>query len=234
MANSLADYNQKAEDEAFRLVGEFMSSWSFVEYELNRGIQKLAGLGILEGRIVLTNMGVRDKIHTLKTLLYMYSPTAERDVAVSLLNTAASMSESRNMIAHTMFWPHEGGGVEFAVTKAKGKLLFPNTVWGKEMFEEKFEAMSKLKRNISSAVQKADRIRSLSKTTDKNWFWANIYDLTQSPPTEGLGGLMTQGLRALQLQGSPSSPTPNPEAAPQTPEAPPPKPRSRKVKSEKK
>lgn len=225
--------SREATNKAYRLVGEFMQSWSFVENELNRGIAKLAGLGTLEAVVLRSNMGVRDKIHALKTLLYMFSLEADRNAAVALLNTAASMSESRNMIAHTMFWAHEKGGVEFAVVKAKGKLDFPRTVWGEAMFKEKFVAMAKLQVAIKSAVNKAARIRTMAGGGSAENPFRNA--LTMQPPSEGLLGLGALSSLFLPAQDSPGSPTPSPQTEPQTLAAPPEKPEARKKqKSEKK
>ena len=209
------------QDTACLLVGRFIQDWSFVEFEINKDIQKLVGLESLEGPILTANMQVRDKIFALKTLLHVFAANdADRAVSVEILKRASDMSAHRNTVAHNMFWRHEGGGVEFSITKAKGKLSFPNVIWSESDFAEKTAAMAAIKGELKAAVATATRFRArhMAAKDAKNIF-ANALTGLYAPTggSEGPGGLLDLGQLAL---ATPDSPSPIHQREPETPKAP--------------
>ena len=213
---------------SFQLVGEFMWHWASLEAVLNRGVTKLLSLGILEGAILTANLQVRDKIHIIRTAVDMWGlfAPAEMKAAGKLLDTVAAAAGERNLVAHNPFGPGESGGVSFAITKAKGKLDFPDTVWSEADFSRKFAAMDSLEKSLRSLVRETaaakDRVqaRRAGKTTNALW-----------QPTAGYDG---QGVLATLNHLFPTplgSPTPTAEAGLPEPQAPRPKPKgSRKKK----
>lgn len=131
MAKSpLIDYSPPEEfARAFRLVGEFMFHWAHLESVLNTGIHKLLRLEGAEALIATANITVRDKISLFRTLITYYNAAGDwLKAANKTLDRVSDLSGERNLVAHNMFSPHEDGGVEFFLVKAKGKFALPDTV----------------------------------------------------------------------------------------------------------
>lgn len=214
-------------DEAYRLVGRFMSAWAFLESQLNAGIGTLSGLDSIESAIITANMQVRDKINTLRTLLVLFSLEEDGEAAERLMKKIENMSTDRNTVAHTMFWPQkEGSGVEFSRIKARGKLERRLVVWPAKQFDDKVARMHELQDQLTDAVESAARLRRtwlrLKASERPKPNLSALSGLTIDPmPTEGsrLQGLA--GLLSLQIQEPLSSQPTTSEAAPQTLDAPP-------------
>lgn len=117
-------------ENACLLVGRFMYHFALLEGAVNSGIKKLLGLKDLEGTIATSNMQFRSKIHILKSVVHLKGGKSE---ALKDLDAIADFSATRNVIAHNIFGP-ENGGVRFLTAKAKGKLSFPTTIYSNADF----------------------------------------------------------------------------------------------------
>jgi len=199
-----------------------MQDWAFVEAALGRGIRKLIGAQSVEGTILTANMQVRDKIFAMKTLLHVFTPSEDnRAACVSLMNRIGALNTHRNTVAHNMFWAHETGGVEFSITKAKGRLSFPVVIWKEEDFSNRSAEMTAVTKELETAVNRAARFRTQAMAAKgvPNLF-GNALLMTNPPPSGGqgaLGGLLGLG---QQLLANPDSPPPSDQTEPQTPKAP--------------
>lgn len=180
-------------EAAFKLVGQFMWHWAALEAELNRSLRTLLGLGALEAIVVTANMGVRDKIHTVRTLVNLHGPGDPdwRARANKTIELIAGISEQRNVVAHTFFAPHKKGGVEFLTVKAKGALAVPNVVWGLKTFERHEGDMNRLSKDLAVIVARITASREVAEAAPQNAMFG-------IGPTPGFGrltpqpGLMTQ------------------------------------------
>lgn len=202
---------------AYGLVGEFMCSWAVLEHRLNEAIQKLTGVTLLNGYAVTANMGVRDKIHTVKTLLHLYSGLDEEETAANtkLLEKIAARSADRNLVAHTGFAPHQKG-VAFSVIKAKGRFDFPETVWAPADFKRRNTEMALLGSKLKAAVaETAKRRVSYEAAKIRN-------ALAPNPDTAPLNALYPPASPPLPPPGSPEA---SRGKAPRKRKAPQPKPK---------
>jgi hypothetical protein len=172
---------------AHRLVGDFMWHWSVLEGSLNIALHSLCGLSNIEGYAITSNMGVRDKIHTVKTMLNMFSGgDPERAKAnMKLMEQIAALSTVRNVVAHTGFSGHPKG-VMFFVVKAKGQFSVPDTVWTEKDFEERNSKMFAASEELRLAIPIAKEWRR--RITGREMV-PNIF----APPS------MTQGQRLADL-----------------------------------
>lgn len=226
MTNSLLDTDDDDQRHAriFHLVGEFMWHWSLLEASLNSGVHKLCNLTSLEAHVVTTNMGVRDKIHAVRTMLnlcFLSDPDASK-VNNKLMDGIAKLSGDRNLVAHTGFAPPEkGDGVMFLVIKAKGTFQVPDVIWSEADFARKNREMYDLKRRLDATVRTGVARRARRNTG--NIFAQGLMTAPPPEPTEGTGllsGLLALGHQALEPLGSPP---PTPTAGLQTQEAPAPR-----------
>jgi hypothetical protein len=200
---------------AYGLVGEFMSVWSVLESGLNAAIHKLCKLGPLEGYAVTTNMGVRNKIHTVKTMLNLYSVGEEVSENNKLLDKIANRSEDRNLVAHTQYVAHKSG-VEFIVVKAKGELKVPPTVWSVTTFNEKRQEIVLLHSRLKTAVRRVHAKQLGRALMAPNWF-------ATTPTFAGqglLGGLPIPPPEDHGSQPHRDTRKATPEKSPRTPKAP--------------
>ena len=123
------------------LVGMYLQRWAIMENTLREVMAQILGTGAIYTAIIASNMQLRDKIHTLRTLINMSGILNEagKKEYDTLLKQIATASSNRNMLAHDLFYPSDdGNGVAFFITKAKGKFDVPATVWSIDQFEAEF------------------------------------------------------------------------------------------------
>ncbi|HEV2550353.1 MAG TPA: hypothetical protein VGU20_23780 [Stellaceae bacterium] len=123
------------------LVGMFLQRWALMEDALRGALGKALGLNKIQTAIVASNTQLRDKIHILRTAVEatFFDPASDKDRFKSVLQSIAEAAWKRNMIAHVLFFePDKGDGVQFFVTKAKGKLDIPETIWDIAKFETEY------------------------------------------------------------------------------------------------
>lgn len=171
---------EEADDgRAFRLVGEFMWHWSVLESALNVGVHKLCNLTSLQAYVVTANMGVRDKIHTVRTMLYICHLSDEEGIKANnkLMDRVTAGSTDRNHVAHTAFNGHPEG-VSFLVIKAKGKFEVPDSLWTTKDFAAKNSAMMAMANELKAAVANGvDRRRRILQPKPTQNALAGLSDL---------------------------------------------------------
>lgn len=195
----LADWGPPEDySRAFRLVGEFMFHWAALEAVLNRSLRDLLGLKGVEGIIAQSNMQLRDKIHTFRTLVSLYNGTSDwAKAADKTIEKMVKLSGDRNVVAHNPFSPHENGGVEFYIYKAKGKFSIPEVVWGIEDFLRKAREMTDLEEEIKTITEQTIARRSVLKAMS-----APRNALLPMTNSEHLALLLGQSPQAPELPGS--------------------------------
>ncbi|UFI03453.1 hypothetical protein [Roseibium aggregatum] len=205
------------EIRAMALAGHYLQSFALMEAAMNTAIGKALKLSSVQSVVVCKNISFRDKIHILRTLVDI-SPiaTTEKKQHDTFLNKVAGYSADRNMVAHDLFGPDESQtGIEFFVTKAKGKLHFPTVVWSVDEVEKKskelMNAQAKLKKMCSLFVR-VDLVNALLAREKQD----------DAQPIAGLFSLGTQILETQQNQSPPvsASQRTNQSTNPQIPEEP--------------
>jgi hypothetical protein len=193
-------------NECYALVGRFMNTWAFLENTMNAGIAKILGMERIEGVIATVNMQVRSKVHIIKTLIDLRGSPKEWVAASNkTMNEISAMADLRNTVAHTAFGPHDSGeGVEFIVMKAKGKLVFPDTIWSREQFETHYSDMERLTEELKGLTAKLQATRIIAKV-------AGALSSGQPQPPALQNALLPL------LQGFPGSPGPTPPSEEQSP-----------------
>ncbi len=125
------------EVRCFALVGQFLHAWSKMEGALHNAIGSALSIETTKLQILIANLGFRDKINVIRTLVDVNPFFADKDKA-GYQKTFHDLSEyagkSRNMIAHVPFEPHDTG-VQFAQVKARGKFETPSTLWDTTRFQ---------------------------------------------------------------------------------------------------
>jgi len=208
---SWVDYSPEDDAAACLLVGRFIHHWGFLENALNRSISEFLGSERLISLIVLANIQARDKINALKTLLNTFGPTDDaRTKSAAIMSKIGNLNGDRNLIAHTMFWAaKEKGAVEFAVTKAKGRLNLPRTVWRETDFEQRISLMSRAMVEIEPLVKQAVRFQRLHPDPHRR-----MNALTELGVGSGLGVLAALYHPDPQPQAPQGSPKATPRKAP--------------------
>lgn len=183
------------EVRAVALVGLFLQAFALLETAINGAMGKALGLTDLQTVIVARNVQFSAKINILRTALTVSDLTLlERDKYKSELIAISKHAEIRNMMAHNLFLPSDDGkSVEFLVTKAKGKLVFPEEVWSEDRIRNEVSKMNgwctKMKK-LESAISSATLRRLLAdalvhQPTNPNFF---AQEVSASPQFPGLLG----------------------------------------------
>lgn len=181
------------EVRAFALVGYYLSGWGGMENALNRCIAKALNLELAQGVIVTHNLQFRNKIKILRTLINeTVHPDQDRSRYDKFAIGLDNMSVDRNMVAHEWFEPCEKtGGVRFFVTKAHGKLQFPEVRWSIEAVDDKhtelFNAVKTLK-SLEDVFAHSDAIKAIVKA---------LMDAPKEP-SQPMGGLFGLGRTFLE------------------------------------
>lgn len=133
-----------SEDDAFKLVGEYLYNWAYMEGRLNGVIRKLLGMDLLHGAIACANISLKNKIHIAKTAVSLEFSGEPQKIEHyhSILNKMDNAaSQDRNMIAHEMFsldYSKEEIAVKWYKVSAKGSLKLPDHVWLESDFQDRF------------------------------------------------------------------------------------------------
>ncbi|HEY0920504.1 hypothetical protein [Devosia sp.] len=160
------------EIRAMALAGHYLQSFALMEAQLNDTIASALKLDTPQKLIVCKNIQFRDKQKIIRTLVSSsFMPPAEKAEYDKLLIRMGELSNDRNMVAHDLFLaPEKEGDIEFLVTKATGKLQFPETVWTVDEVEQKCDELAgvqgKLKA-LSGRLSYADVIRALVEQEDR-------------------------------------------------------------------
>lgn len=203
-----------------------MFHWAHLESVLNAGIHKLLRLEGVEALIATANITVRDKISLFRTLITYYNANSDwLKAANKTLDRVSDLSGERNLVAHNMFSPHEDGGVEFFLVKAKGKFALPETVWSIEDFVLKHSEMTELAKEIERLGDRTDSARRLLKAFVANEKRRTAINALAPPPSSD-----TPRLGLLDLLDHLPQPDPNSDQA--TPGKAPRKRKARQPKAE--
>lgn len=205
---------------SYALVGHYLNSFAIMEASLNEVIACAIGLSQVQKAVLCKNISLRDKTKIARTMLSL-ALLSDKDKKLydKAIVSIAGHSTDRNMVAHDLFDVDEtGDGVEFFVTKAHGKLEFPETKWSVDTVEEKSEellSLSSTLRECSRQLKHAEIIAALLATPDPQ-------PPSGAPP---IGGLFQLGASALAGQTTPwflgTDPLePKDATSPQTPEEP--------------
>lgn len=195
---------------AFTLVGMYLQSWAVMESQLNRTLSRTLGLDTLQGIVVTRNIQMRDKINIVKSLIHLVVINdATRSRYLKLLERIGGLSGDRNTVAHDMFdHDEDGDGVRFYVTKAKGKLQFPNVRWSIDVFTEKCFELYDIHKHLRQLdnVLDSDKIARAFATAQPNAMLGGL-GLLRSP-NPSFRGLLDF-----------DHPEPTPETPPETPQS---------------
>ncbi len=196
----------------FALVGKFLFEWAYMETRLREALQKALNLEQMQAVIVASNIQLRDKIHILRSAVFVSTNLLENDRNHfdQVLKDIANYSPKRNMVAHDAFvQDNSGDGVSFLVIKAKGKLNIPDMDWSIADFEEAYTTISGF----------AKELIKMSSALDAGALAAALMKKSAGSPIGGLFGLGGTGLLNLPLpehQDSDTDPA-NQKKEPQTP-----------------
>ena len=110
------------ETRAYALVGQFLQARSAMELSLQDAIGAALQIELVKLQIICSNLGFRDKINILRTLVDVSSFSEDKAQAYSKLGKLSEYAGKRNMIAHAPFHADSTkAGVEFLTVKARGK-----------------------------------------------------------------------------------------------------------------
>jgi hypothetical protein len=126
------------------LVGAFMQAFAAVELSVNYCIEEALELSFEQTTIVCANLTFRSKLHILNSINERrICEELEKSSASKLLDSVASLSTERNMVAHSPFLHKKTKAgktaVEFLRNQASGRLKTDSIVWTIGNFEERLK-----------------------------------------------------------------------------------------------
>ena len=177
--------------ESCTLVGGFLQAWATMEAQLNSVIGTILEIGSPQAVIVCKNIQFRDKIHIVRTAVSI-SPLSEdkKTTYDKELKQLAEFTLDRNMVVHDLFMPSEDQmGVEFLVTRAKGKLEFPEIVWSRKDFGDRVEkamAFRKTLKNLESDAKHHINLLAFAQAivSPRHWLLGRGHLVDPLPPHE--------------------------------------------------
>jgi hypothetical protein len=187
-----------------------MGQWALLETSLNTGVGRLLGLKTVETAIATANMQLRSKIHIVKAVVHLKRGTTDwgKDALKDLEAIAGLADKWRNVVAHVPFAPHASGGVQFLSIKAKGKLSFPDIIWGRADFDEVFDEIMRLSHRVEEII---DNVAGKPGALNALLAYSNV-----TPPQQEQGSPPDPP-----PQDSPDSHPTTSEITPETPQEPP-------------
>ena len=190
MSDNLDPDEYSGFEKSYKLVGQYLAAWAFMESRIDTAIRVGLDLNVLQGAIVCVNVGFTAKCHILQTLATLGKTKKKgvRDDVEKLFEKLKNLSVDRNMIAHNQFFPEKtkGGefGVYFSIVKAKGNLSLPRPKWSEKTFEK----------NVDELYGLGERIKEIEKSLSFRKMAMALTKPLGQKPTIGRIGLGFQGL----------------------------------------
>jgi hypothetical protein len=180
--------------QSYALVGKFLNLWALVEARIDSLLEVALELTPLQRVIVCNNVPFLNKIHILKTTgdIGALKPSEKEKISRLLEKVRKFYIKNRNTVAHHLFAPAKTGiGVEFLITKAKGKIEFPNAEWSDKDFDNKFEKMNGFINDLPNLEKKFKRSHS--------FLTLGAALMKNPPPMQGTSPLASLGLLGTPL-----------------------------------
>jgi len=178
-------------DEAYRMVGEFLSYWAIMEDKLNGLIGKMLGLSTLQEVIVTHNIKLHDKLGIAGAALDTMALTTEEKKAFrKKLADISNLSWVRNMCAHNGFGP-KGENLTFYRYSVRGKVSVPDDTWSPDEHVKKLKEVVNLRIGLDEIEARVTQAIDLGRLATQ----------LASEPKGGLFGLGPINLLDPQLPG---------------------------------
>lgn len=149
--------------DAQRLVGCFMWNWSALEMYVDTAIRRILRIETLTMAMLSVHLPVSAKIQMLRCAVALFSSEDEQWAkdAKKTFNQIDTMSQQRNILAHTGFWiTGDKTAVTFHRVKATGTLSMPETRWTPNDFSAAVMTMTALMEEIKQIIERVTLRRS--------------------------------------------------------------------------
>ncbi|MGE0061430.1 MAG: hypothetical protein AB7T86_05055 [Xanthobacteraceae bacterium] len=171
-----------SEDElsqACSKVGRFLYEFALVEDGINGCITDILQLKGDAADVVAHSVDFFRKANLLRTVAMNTGPAADRTKITKLFSAIAEQNNNRVMLAHSVFEPAEGGGVQFRRTVAKdGAVKKQDPLWTHKDFaasynrlQEICEQLKELRPTLVYTITEEGRTEILSRYSYANTSW---------------------------------------------------------------
>jgi len=142
---------------ACELVGRFNYHFGHLEETLNASIAKLFKLDGVSADILTANIDFSRKVSIVHSAVTAQNASPgegwlTKEIKESF-NEVMAINDSRLIVAHSPFEPRRDGGVAFYRIVARGQLKRHEIVWTVEQFEQLYERMQRLERELGNVLR---------------------------------------------------------------------------------
>jgi hypothetical protein len=148
-----------------REIGRIVTRWAYLESYVQHTLQKLLGLSDQEGRLVLREAKLEERLTIIADVAHLYGLEVDETKLQSMKKDINDPLEIRNLMAHGA-WSYDANHQRWAVTQTKGKWEdqdAPKTERKKTINPEGLltdvNIMRKTVRQIDALIAQAEKLR---------------------------------------------------------------------------
>jgi hypothetical protein len=142
---------------ACELVGRFNYHFGHLEEKLNAAIAKLFKLDDASASILTANIDFVRKVYIVRSAVIAQNASPKEKWLTKEIHAAFSavldVNNDRQIVAHASFEPNGNDEVVFKRIVARKKLVPNQIVWTKEKFEQRFDQMRRLDRELEKILR---------------------------------------------------------------------------------
>src|SRR3974390_657594 len=124
---------------------------------IDAAVAKLFALEDFTAAIITANIAFARKINGVTSAVHQQNERSDEKWLTDEIKTTFSavmeMNNERNIVAHSPFESHTGGGVEFDRTVAKARLKMEAIIWTETDFAARFEKMRRLEISLENVLR---------------------------------------------------------------------------------
>jgi hypothetical protein len=147
-------------DRACAQVGRFLYHFANLENQIDQAFSKLFDLSLNSANMITGSVDFYKRFNfVLTATLNQIKDAKGQERVKKILNKVSKHNDYRQVVAHSRF-ESVGDGVKFTrVIARQGTVRIPDETWSKKDFEDKYEVMQKLVKQLKEEV--VERVRPM-------------------------------------------------------------------------
>ena len=161
--SKLTEVEAARETASFALVGRYMQSFSLLEKNIADAIQGILDIESVERFVLVDPIPFNGKLNILESFAEWHSSVDEhwRHEARKLIKRMRSVSDDRNLLAHSVFVPLEHEvGLMFHRSGARNQAVHGSERWSLRDGEEKIGRIATLSTDLKTFTENLPGLRS--------------------------------------------------------------------------
>ena len=140
-------------EKSFKIVGEFLFQWNYLELKLDQAIEKLLGINVVQSVLLLNSLNFLAKCKILRHSVKFTLPELLHNRVICDLKKIEEINKIRNKIVHNCMTPsNDGKSIKFWYKNSKNPKLIEDHEISHEKFENLYIEINELSNSLNEIV----------------------------------------------------------------------------------